>query len=103
MKKKALDLEQIANYIFYIMLTASAAITLSAILASFLIHPTSQHEAPAVQTLAKIEQTAHSPKLTALSVKKTIAYTPDPKEVELIGRTIWGEAEIVNSKAERDL
>ena len=29
------------------------------------------------------------------------AYTPDPEEVELIGRTIWGEAGGVKSKAER--
>ncbi len=28
-------------------------------------------------------------------------YTPDPEEVELIGRTIWGEAKGVKSKAER--
>jgi hypothetical protein len=28
-------------------------------------------------------------------------YTPDPEEVELIGRTIWGEAGGVKSKAER--
>ena len=28
-------------------------------------------------------------------------YSPDPEEVELIGRTIWGEAEGVKSKAER--
>ena len=39
--------------------------------------------------------------LTIIEEELEDTYTPDPKDVELIGRTIWGEAEGVRSKAER--
>ena len=39
--------------------------------------------------------------MTIIEESGQTTYTPDPKEVELIGRTIWGESEGVKSKAER--
>ncbi len=40
-------------------------------------------------------------KMRVISIKRKPEYIPNPREVELIGRTIWGEAGGVQSKAER--
>lgn len=40
-------------------------------------------------------------KMRTIAIVRKSEYLPNPKEIELIGRTIWGEAGGVQSKAER--
>ena len=47
------------------------------------------------------ETDEETPQPVTFEAEEPETYTPDPKEVELIGRTIWGEAGGVKSKAER--
>lgn len=52
-------------------------------------------------TSVDIERTSTTPNTAKVEPATSARPTPDPYEIELIGRTIWGEAGGVSSKAER--
>lgn len=102
--KKDINLEQLTSYILYGGILVSMALVLSALVASFFLNNFPKYEAPAPTLDTVITEKVpelHELKATALSEKELFKYNPNPREVELIGRTIWGEAGGVQSKAER--
>lgn len=60
------------------------------------------HIGEPVETTTQVEQaTEQAVQMRRISMQREYEYIPNPVEVELIGRTIWGEAGGVQSKAER--
>lgn len=92
--------------------TFCTGVVLGAVTASLLVKASEPEEAhiPAaaptrhdvVVTIVKpSEPTTPTTPETETETAAPVVYTPDPAEVELIGRTIWGEAGGVQQKAER--
>lgn len=79
------------------------AATTSLIVKAEKFEPTPPTEYAPVQLVVRNvdEPEEFTPAPAPAPAEPTEAYTPDPDEVELIGRTIWGEAGGVKSEAER--
>lgn len=66
------------------------------------INSATQKEAPTETTTAAAPPVElDQGKMRTIAIIRKHEYIPNPREVELIGRTIWGEAGGVQSKAER--